>query len=133
MKSISSSLRETINPRDVLQDAIHNFSHKYKDYIQHSDYDRNHIHHQQGPDYGTNTGQEFEDVEFSDVESTEKSKKFNSAKDYKNPPDFGNGSLGLYPTSISTPKQIFPTINGTKTSIYSKGERLNLLSSDDEI
>ena len=35
MKSISSSLRETISPGDVLQDAIHNFSNKYRNYIQH--------------------------------------------------------------------------------------------------
>lgn len=34
--SITRSLRETINPRDVFQDAIHNFSNKYKHYIQHS-------------------------------------------------------------------------------------------------
>jgi len=34
-KSISNSFKEAVNPGDVLQDAIHNFSRKYKDYIQH--------------------------------------------------------------------------------------------------
>lgn len=36
MTSISSSLRETISPRDFFQDAIHNFSYKYRDYVRHS-------------------------------------------------------------------------------------------------
>ena len=134
MKSISSSLRETINPRDVLQDAIHNFSNKYKDYIQHTDNDRNQLHQEHGQGYGTNTGQEFEDVEFSDVESSEKSQKFSSTNNFKNTTGSGNGSLRSYQSSQSNAaKRIFPTINGTKTSIVAKGERINLLGSDDEL
>ncbi|KAL1246496.1 hypothetical protein QQF64_034630 [Cirrhinus molitorella] len=34
--SISSSLKETMNPGDMLQDAIHNFSPAYQQYTQQS-------------------------------------------------------------------------------------------------
>ena len=34
MQSISNNLRETINPRDIVTDAVHNFSPQYQQYIQ---------------------------------------------------------------------------------------------------
>jgi len=34
MKSISNSLKETVNPRDIMNDAIHNFHPQYQQYIQ---------------------------------------------------------------------------------------------------
>jgi len=37
MQSISSNLRETINPRDIVTDAVHNFSPQYQQYIQQVD------------------------------------------------------------------------------------------------
>lgn len=40
MKSISSSLKETMNPGDMVQDAIHNFSPAYQQYTQQSTLDR---------------------------------------------------------------------------------------------
>lgn len=40
MKSISSSLRETMNPGDMVQDAIHNFSPAYQQYTQQSTLER---------------------------------------------------------------------------------------------
>jgi len=36
MHSISSGLKETINPADMVQDAIHNFSPAYQQYTQQS-------------------------------------------------------------------------------------------------
>jgi len=36
MQSISSSLRETMNPRDIMTDAIHNFHPQYQQYTQYS-------------------------------------------------------------------------------------------------
>lgn len=36
MHSISSGLKETINPGDMVQDAIHNFSPAYQQYTQQS-------------------------------------------------------------------------------------------------
>ena len=36
MGSISSSLRETMNPRDIMTDAIHNFHPQYQQYTQYS-------------------------------------------------------------------------------------------------
>lgn len=34
MQSISNNLRETISPRDIVTDAVHNFSPQYQQYIQ---------------------------------------------------------------------------------------------------
>lgn len=34
MQSISSGLKETISPQDIVQDAIHNFSPAYQQYTQ---------------------------------------------------------------------------------------------------
>ena len=36
LQSISSSLKETMNPRDIMQDAIHNFHPLYQQYTQQS-------------------------------------------------------------------------------------------------
>lgn len=36
MQSISSGLKETISPQDIVQDAIHNFSPAYQHYTQQS-------------------------------------------------------------------------------------------------
>lgn len=36
MQSISSSLKETMNPRDIMNDAIHNFHPNYQQYTQYS-------------------------------------------------------------------------------------------------
>merc|ERR1712203_360028 len=36
MQSISLSLRETMNPRDIMTDAIHNFHPQYQQYTQYS-------------------------------------------------------------------------------------------------
>ncbi|XP_027198384.2 transmembrane endosomal protein [Dermatophagoides pteronyssinus] len=49
MQSISSSLKETMNPRDIMNDAIHNFHPNYQQYTQYSSKpDTNHHHHQYG-------------------------------------------------------------------------------------
>ncbi|KAM9561711.1 transmembrane protein 184B isoform 2-T5 [Salvelinus alpinus] len=42
MKSISSSLKETMNPGDMVQDAIHNFSPAYQQYTQQSTLEQGH-------------------------------------------------------------------------------------------
>lgn len=36
MQSISSGLKETMSPRDIVQDAVHNFSPAYQHYTQHA-------------------------------------------------------------------------------------------------
>jgi len=36
MQSISSNLKETMNPKDIMHDAIHNFHPQYRDYTQYS-------------------------------------------------------------------------------------------------
>ena len=52
MHSISSSLRETMNPRDIMTDAIHNFHPQYQQYTQYSS-DNKRFHNQ--PDSQLNT------------------------------------------------------------------------------
>ena len=37
MQSISNNLRDTISPRDIVTDALHNFSPQYQQYIQQVD------------------------------------------------------------------------------------------------
>ncbi len=36
MQSISSNLKETMNPQDIMHDAIHNFHPHYKNYTQYN-------------------------------------------------------------------------------------------------
>ncbi|XP_069087431.1 transmembrane protein 184B isoform X1 [Pleurodeles waltl] len=43
MKSISSSLKETMNPHDIVQDAIHNFSPAYQQYTQQATLEHGHV------------------------------------------------------------------------------------------
>jgi len=48
MQSISSSLRETMNPRDIMTDAIHNFHPQYQQYTQYSSTAANKGHKRKG-------------------------------------------------------------------------------------
>lgn len=41
MQNISNSLKETINPRDIMTDAIHNFHPQYQQYIQYDQFNNN--------------------------------------------------------------------------------------------
>ncbi|CAF2956349.1 unnamed protein product [Rotaria sp. Silwood2] len=36
MQSISNNLKETMNPKDIMHDAIHNFHPQYRDYTQYN-------------------------------------------------------------------------------------------------
>ncbi|GMT35425.1 hypothetical protein PFISCL1PPCAC_26722 [Pristionchus fissidentatus] len=49
LQSISSSLKETMNPKDIMQDAIHNFHPQYQQYTQHSNPARSASSDQQQP------------------------------------------------------------------------------------
>lgn len=44
MQSISNSLKETVNPRDIMTDAIHNFHPNYQQYIQYNSGDTHDDH-----------------------------------------------------------------------------------------
>ena len=48
LQSISSNLKETMNPKDIMADAIHNFHPNYQQYTQH----------------GQNTGDQTDDLEY---------------------------------------------------------------------
>ena len=141
MKSISSSLRETINPRDVLQDAIHNFSNKYKDYIQHSDNDHFHQSHDPGY-YGTNAQSGGAGEEFSDIELSDKKDKYTSQMNGYKHDDVLNGSaladqrnVTLYASPKLAPKKVGSRLSSdakTSPSRNKEAEKLYLLTSDDE-
>ncbi|KAK3777097.1 hypothetical protein RRG08_004265 [Elysia crispata] len=64
LQSISSSLKETMNPRDIMQDAIHNFHPQYQQYTQHGmkQPDEDHQDGPWGPDphQPTNAGQAYQ-------------------------------------------------------------------------
>ncbi|XP_022666749.1 transmembrane protein 184B-like isoform X1 [Varroa jacobsoni] len=47
MQSISSSLKETMNPKDIMNDAIHNFHPQYQQYTQYTAPQGGHGHHPQ--------------------------------------------------------------------------------------
>jgi len=145
MKSISSSLRETMNPRDVLQDAIHNFSFKYKDYIQHTGNDaRRHVRENRPNDTAAGTGLVYHDPP-SDGETPD-ANGLSHRPSYKltNETKASNGFVrvgGYYTTPGESPKRPVgirarPGAGGTSAYLLNStkdSERLNLLSSDDEI
>lgn len=49
MQSISSSLKETMNPKDIMNDAIHNFHPQYQQYTQYAAPTARHPHHPHQP------------------------------------------------------------------------------------
>merc|ERR1719443_2848969 len=49
MQSISSTLRETMNPRDIMTDALHNFHPQYSQYTQYSSENKRFQPQQPGP------------------------------------------------------------------------------------
>lgn len=72
MQSISSSLKETINPRDIMTDAIHNFHPQYQQYTQHqgSGFHTNNMngsvhHHQRAQSPGANGNDSFGNSSFN--------------------------------------------------------------------
>ncbi|XP_076451157.1 transmembrane protein 184B-like [Babylonia areolata] len=64
LQSISSSLKETMNPRDIMQDAIHNFHPQYQQYTQHAQYGGSkqvpYQRDEDGGDYGWNQGSYYQ-------------------------------------------------------------------------
>lgn len=56
MQSISSTLRETMNPRDIMTDAIHNFHPQYQQYTQYSSDNKRFQGQQQNNNVNNGTG-----------------------------------------------------------------------------
>ncbi|KAK8778407.1 hypothetical protein V5799_020253 [Amblyomma americanum] len=54
MQSISSSLKETMNPKDIMNDAIHNFHPQYQQYTQYAAPPSRHHHFARGSSGGGN-------------------------------------------------------------------------------
>lgn len=59
MQSISNSLKETVNPRDIMTDAIHNFHPQYQQYTQYNSDDHRNNRHKR--EYSTGDGDNFHD------------------------------------------------------------------------
>lgn len=126
MKSVSSSLKETINPSDFMQDAIHNFSSKYQNYTQQStvpvndDVPRSHGSRDQ---YTDNPHHHDDDKTIFDK--------------YDHEVTINGNNVNIV-TSKSSHKSNRQSSNhrsaGRKVSKFDsqQSERLNLLSSDDE-
>lgn len=74
MQSISSSLKETMNPKDIMNDAIHNFHPQYQQYTQ---YHTGNSNNGQGTSSGGNNGGNGNrtDLESSTEEGTSRFKE----------------------------------------------------------
>lgn len=130
MKSVSSSLKETINPRDFMQDAIHNFSSKYQNYTQQST---------------VPVGEDEMNRNFSETQSSKYRYTDNPTAKYQTGFDGSDGydvtnepGNVTIKTSKSSHKPPRPSHHHRSPRHLDKNserssERWNLLSSDDEI
>lgn len=103
MKSVSSSLREVMNHRDFMHDAIHNFSSKYQNYTQQST-----VAPPSENDFNRDRSK------YSDIEN-----------DFSSDYDATNIRV-MSPHGRPRPKR-------SRVLSNQSGERWNLLSSDDEL
>lgn len=122
LQSISSSLKETMNPRDIMQDAIHNFHPQYQQYTQ----------------QGMKIPQEEEQSEpaagWSYDQYQHKSRQQQQNGAVTSPPD--QGGRGTTQTTGSTPattaSRHLPRQQGISATTRRLNEKSTLLSSDDE-
>jgi hypothetical protein len=108
MQSISSSLKETMNPRDIMTDAIHNFHPQYQQYTQ---YSSGGTRHKRSEPYG----------------------EVNTHEDANDPTRQPGNTTNMAPTNGSAvmtgqPGQGMPS----KVTKVKNNEKTLLLSSDDE-
>ena len=68
MKKITSHFRDTLNPHDVVDDAIHNFSRVYQKYAQQGDLSEDEIDH--GTPEGTSNSRSTLSLSNSDEDNT---------------------------------------------------------------
>jgi hypothetical protein len=74
MQSISSSLKETMNPRDIMTDAIHNFHPQYQQYTQYSS-DQNRRYQATNPNAASATANPTGDQENQSSQKTPQSQQ----------------------------------------------------------
>lgn len=126
MKSVSSSLKEVINHRDFMHDAIHNFSSKYQNYTQQSTVappcDDDHNQNEPPPEFLSSNKYQYTDY------PTENGTRHRST-DYDVTNETNSVSIV---TSKSSHKHPHRTRRNLRNSEQSS-ERWNLLSSDDEV
>lgn len=115
MQSISSSLKETMNPRDIMTDAIHNFHPQYQQYTQYSSGGNR---HKRQESYGeVNTGENQQQNQ-----STASNGGGGAAA--------GNGAVAAATAAAAgAVKSAMPKVVSTKVT---NNEKTLLLSSDDE-
>jgi len=102
MHSISSSLRETMNPRDIMTDAIHNFHPQYQQYTQYSS-------------TGSNKGAGQKNGNYDGVDTNEAA---------------APGSVQPHQKNVASSMKT--TIEGRNGGVAKDTEKTLLLSSDDE-
>lgn len=127
LQSISSSLKETMNPRDMMQDAIHNFHPQYQQYTQqgmkipheeeHSDAGWSYDQYQNRS--GAREEEQQQNGQMPNIET--------SQKDSRNMGPSGGHQTGSVPPV--QPKQVGPR-GATPSRRFN--EKTTLLSSDDE-
>jgi len=105
MQSISSSLRETMNPRDIMTDAIHNFHPQYQQYTQYSSNGTKATHKRNGSYEGVDT----------------------SPKPHETPG--GNGAISRTPNGKQSSLKVAAATGSSKQQ---DTEKTLLLSSEDE-
>ena len=130
MQSISSSLKETMNPRDIMNDAIHNFHPNYQQYTQYTQSAK--------PNFSSSQGQNAGSTSKSPI-LTEPTNGYNSAT----VTDSNTNSNVTLSTLSATNNQMGSTADTGNTDNSSQNrqiptisqnysEKTTLLSSDDE-
>lgn len=109
MQSISNSLKETVNPRDIMTDAIHNFHPQYQQYTQYNSGDANNRAKKKdsvGDEAIANEASRYNEFDYQDdtagkPETIESSKPTTSSRD-------GHNLIGLNEGDFesSPPKQV---------------------------
>lgn len=125
MQSISSSLKETMNPRDIMNDAIHNFHPNYQQYTQYTQSAKPNIGSSQN-----NGGNGGGGSSSKSPILTETSNGYNSA----GLNDSVDTSVTLSATTASQQQQPKKDSSGRQIQTISQNysEKTTLLSSDDE-
>lgn len=126
MQSISSSLKETMNPKDIMTDAIHNFHPQYQQYTQYQSGNSSTPSGSKTNGGSNNTLESSGEQKQSD-QSLDKHRKQASSKDHASRDASSVGNMINLSSSGEEAKKTVPPTPGQKYS-----EKSGLLSSDDE-
>ncbi|KAH9516755.1 transmembrane endosomal protein [Dermatophagoides farinae] len=147
MQSISSSLKETMNPRDIMNDAIHNFHPNYQQYTQYSSKpEQHHYGSASSPKAATGTGSTLKSPIINDSNTNNSYNSSNISNDNVATGSANNSGVTLSTLSAVGGNPLSSTVatgtsnlnakngNGKPITTISQNysEKTTLLSSDDE-